>query len=189
MKPYKHACSSAVKYGGVWTDYIKIHNFMDSSKAHISDWRHRALFHSTFGCFIVEQVFGETLTNSEGKVVCTRDVAEDHVIEDLGIIPSAEQWLRNMRIEPWMGGKRSKDKREGRQASRKIPMTDTEKTDFISSLNEANTDGVRPINNIALENVTIDGARPSFKFSPGVFPQEIDDSINRIPRGASKLYD
>jgi hypothetical protein len=201
MKPYKHACSSAVKYGGKWEDYIEIHNFMDSSKAHLSDWRHRALFHSTFGCFIVEKVFGETLTNSDGKVVCTRDIAEDHCVEDLGMIPSVEQWLRNMRIEPWMGGKRSKDKREGKQASRKIPneaapdpgpaigpmtVLDGQLNKLDSGIemyfNEANTDGVRPVKNAALDTdaedqhdfwskVVIDGKRP------------------QILRGSAKLYD
>ena len=48
MKPYIHAVSSAKKFGGVWNDYIEIHNFMDSSKGHIADNRHRALLHNSF---------------------------------------------------------------------------------------------------------------------------------------------
>ena len=57
-----------------------------------------------FGCFIVEQVFGRTRTNSAGRIYSPRDVAEDHIMQDLGIVPSAEMYLKNMRIEPWMSG-------------------------------------------------------------------------------------
>ena len=42
-KPYVHAVSSAKKFGGIWEDYIDIHEFLDSSKAVMSDLRHRAL--------------------------------------------------------------------------------------------------------------------------------------------------
>jgi hypothetical protein len=35
-----------------------------------------------------------------------RDLGEDHVIEDLGFIPTMERWLKNMPIESWMGGTR-----------------------------------------------------------------------------------
>lgn len=104
MKPYKHALNSAKKYGGHPDDYIEIHQFMDSSKAVIADVRHRALLHNAFGCFIVERIFGVVKTNSENKTYSPRDVAEDHCIEDLGTIPTAENWLKNMTIETWMGG-------------------------------------------------------------------------------------
>lgn len=108
MKPWLHAKSSAAKYGGKPEDYIDIHNFMDSSKASLADVRHRAVFHSSFGIFLVERVFGVCVTNSAGKAVSVRDIAEQHVVEDLGFIPTMEQWLRNMKIEPWMNGKRTK---------------------------------------------------------------------------------
>lgn len=103
-KPHIHAISSAKKFGGVADDYSKIHHFMDSSKAHIADVRHRAIFHSSFGCFIAEQVFGQLITNSDGKQVSVRDVAEQHILEDLGKIPSVQDWFANMPIETWMGG-------------------------------------------------------------------------------------
>jgi hypothetical protein len=102
MKPHIHAQSSASKYGGIPEDYLEIHNFMDSSKAAIADVRHRALFHSAFGIFVVERVFGVCITNSNGKKVSVRDIAEQHVLEDLGFIPSLEHWLKTMPIEPWM---------------------------------------------------------------------------------------
>ena len=104
MKPLVHARLSAEKYGGAPEDYLPIHDFMDSSKACMPDIRHRAILHSSFGCFIVERVFGHTITNSEGKTVHTRDVAEDHVKEDCGFIPTMERWLSGIKIEPWMAG-------------------------------------------------------------------------------------
>lgn len=116
MKPYIHAKSSAKKYGGQPEDYLDIHDFMDSSKAALPDVRHRAILHSAFGCFVVEKTFGTTRTNSAGKVYSTRDIAEDHCIEDLGFIPTVEQWFNTMEIQPWMGGPASKKEREKRKA-------------------------------------------------------------------------
>jgi hypothetical protein len=104
MKPYIHAKSSAKKYGGIPEDYLDIHNFMDSSKSVIADVRHRAIFHSAFGCFVVEKMFGETRQNSAGRIYSVRDVAEDHVIEDLGFIPTLDKWFSSMSKEDWMGG-------------------------------------------------------------------------------------
>lgn len=83
MKPAIHAKNSAKKYGGVLEDYMPIHDFIDSSKSAHASMRHRAILHSAFGIYIVERVFGHALTNSEGKIVQVRDVAEDHVLEDL----------------------------------------------------------------------------------------------------------
>ncbi len=104
MKPYLHAKSSAKKYGGVPEDYLDIHDLMDSSKSAVPDVKHRVVFHSSFGCFIVEMIFGTNITNSEGKTVSVRDIAEDHILEDLGFIPSLDKWLQAMEIETWMGG-------------------------------------------------------------------------------------
>jgi len=120
MKPYLHAKVHAKKYGGVPEDYIDIDNFIDSSKASVPDVRHRAILHSSFGCFIVEQVFGITRVNSEGKVYSPRDVAEDHIIQDLNFIPTMEQYLNNMSIEPWMSG----TEKHNRRKTKFIPMVD-----------------------------------------------------------------
>lgn len=115
MKPHLHARTSARKYGGKPEDYYAIHTFIDGSKAAVADVRHRAALHNAFGCFVVEAVFGVTATNSEGKVYSPRDVAEDHVIEDLGFIPTLEHWLGNMALQPWMSGaRRSEHMRAGR---------------------------------------------------------------------------
>lgn len=102
MKPYIHAQNSVRKHKGKISDYIEIHNFMDSSKSVVPDMRHRAIFHSAFGCFIVEKVFGVTITNSDGLVISTRDIAEEHILEDLGKIPTLQDWLSEMNFQDWM---------------------------------------------------------------------------------------
>jgi hypothetical protein len=104
MKSYLHAKVHCKKYGGVPNDYVDIDDFIDSSKQAVADVRHRAILHSAFGCFIVEQVFGRTRINSSGREYSTRDIAEDHIMQDLGFIPSMEHYLKNMTIQPWMSG-------------------------------------------------------------------------------------
>ncbi len=112
MKPYLHSNIHAKKYGGKPEDYADIDDFIDSSKAALADVRHRALLHSAFGCFIVERVFGRTRVNSAGKEYSPRDVAEDHIMQDLGFIPTVDKYLRNMRIQTWMSGTRKRLRRK-----------------------------------------------------------------------------
>lgn len=112
MKPFLHSKIHAKKYGGVPDDYGDIDDFIDSTKSAVPDVRHRAILHSAFGCFLVEQVFGRTRINSDGKEYSPRDVAEDHIQQDLGFIPTMEHYLRNMRIEPWMSGTMKKSNRK-----------------------------------------------------------------------------
>lgn len=106
MKPFLHCKLSVKKYGGVREDYQDIHDFIDSSKACMPDVRHRAILHSSFGCFLVEEIFGTTRINSDGKEYSPRDIAEEHIIQDLGFIPTVEHYLKNMSMEPWMSGTR-----------------------------------------------------------------------------------
>lgn len=104
MKPFRHARNSAKLYGGVPGDYIDIHNFIDQTKMCHPDMRHRAILHNSFGCYLVEQVFGVTRKNSDDRTYSPRDVAEQHIIEDLGRIPTVSNYLDNMALQPWMGG-------------------------------------------------------------------------------------
>lgn len=69
MKPYLHAMVSVRKWGGRPEDYLPVHDFLDSSKAHLPDVRHRALLHNSFGIYIAERVFGHNITNANGKLV------------------------------------------------------------------------------------------------------------------------
>lgn len=106
MKPYIHARNSVKRYGGTVEDYIAIHNWFDSTKAAYANFGHRAILHNTFGIFLAEQLFGTTLTNSDGKIVSVRDVGEDHVKEDCGgRIPTIEDWVGKLTPEPWMLGR------------------------------------------------------------------------------------
>jgi hypothetical protein len=78
-------------------------HIIDQSKAIAADFRHRALRHHAEGIFMLETVFGPTLTLSNGKVIPTRWVGEQHVKQDLGFIPSFADWMRAIRPLPWMG--------------------------------------------------------------------------------------
>jgi len=96
-KPIFHAQSSARRFGGKAEEYLEIHNFMDSSKSTIADNRHRALTHNSwFISVVIEKVFGYSFVNSAGRTVSTRDIAEQHVLEDFGgqYIPSAQDYLQ-----------------------------------------------------------------------------------------------
>lgn len=104
MKPHIHAQASARKYGGSFEEYMDIHEFFDHSKSTHPDMRHRALLHSAWGIYLAEKVFGRTFTNSSGRVISVRDIGEDHVIQDLGFIPTASQYLDCMELQPWMSG-------------------------------------------------------------------------------------
>jgi hypothetical protein len=103
--PYHHAESSARKYGGEPHEYLKYHEFLDASKSHMADFRHRALRHHSEGIFMLEHLFGSTITLSTGRVLPVRFIGEQHVLEDLGRIPTVQDWLGRIQPEPWMLGK------------------------------------------------------------------------------------
>jgi hypothetical protein len=100
--PYHHAVSSARRWGGEAGDYLAIHEWFDATKAHLPDFRHRALRHHAEGIFLCEQIFGVTITTSTGRVIPVRWIGEQHVQEDLGQIPTAADWLRSIKPQPWM---------------------------------------------------------------------------------------
>jgi hypothetical protein len=111
--PYYHAVRSAKLFGGTAEDYQAIHNWFDESKAHLPDFRHRALRHHSEGIFLCERIFGVTLCNADGKEVPVRLVGEQHVKDDLGWIPTVKDWLVNLKIEPWMGRTPFRPSRDG----------------------------------------------------------------------------
>lgn len=117
--PLVHAKNSARKFGGKPEDYIDIHDWFDDSKAHLGDMRHRALKHHTAGIYEAERVFGHVITNSDGKKVYVRYIGEQHILEDLGFIPTLEDWFDNMELQQWM---LARDKRVI-QIGRKVPKS------------------------------------------------------------------
>jgi hypothetical protein len=141
--PYHHAVSSARQFGGVPEDYQAIHDWFDHSKAHRADPLHRALRHHSQGIFDCEEVFGPTVTLStckhcgltegkhpgdggfapgefscrfEAKVVPVRWVGEQHVREDLGRIPTMNEWFDAIPMQAWM--------MRGRKLSRELEEND-----------------------------------------------------------------
>lgn len=103
-KPMQHARNNVRKWGGVPEDYVVIHEFLDGPKSVHASMKFRAILHHAYGIFLAEKFFGRELINSDGKRVSVRDVAEAHVIEDLGFIPSMDEYLQVMELKPWMAG-------------------------------------------------------------------------------------
>lgn len=101
--PYHHALSSAKRFGGIWEDYIAIHNWFDESKKYYADIRHRALRHHSEGIAMAESVFGGVFQRKSDQVMIpTRFIGEQHVKEDLGFIPTVQDWFKNIKTEKWM---------------------------------------------------------------------------------------
>jgi hypothetical protein len=110
MNSYMHAQSSARKWGGTPEDYLSVHEFIDSSKMVIGDVRHRSLYHHTLGVYLCQRIFGNVLKVPKSRIdglfvsVPVRLVAERHIIEDLGWLPSPADYIDGMPIHPWMSG-------------------------------------------------------------------------------------
>lgn len=103
--PLKHSQSSVKLWGGKVEDYLPLHNKMDSSKKYFSDNRHRTLTHNMFFIFeVMIPIFGEYITNSDGKLVSVKDICEWHILEDFGkkYIPNVSDYLSEMEIKSWM---------------------------------------------------------------------------------------
>jgi len=103
--PYHHAESSARKFGGSPGEYLDLHEWFDASKQYMADFRHRALRHHSAGIFMLEEAFGTTIMLSTGRVLPVRFIGEQHVLEDLGRIPTVQDWLGKIQPEPWMLGR------------------------------------------------------------------------------------
>jgi hypothetical protein len=56
---------------------------------------------------MLEKLFGPTITLSTGRVLPVRFIGEQHIVEDLGRIPTVADWLLRIAPEPWMLGRRT----------------------------------------------------------------------------------
>ncbi|SEA87488.1 DUF6915 family protein [Rubrimonas cliftonensis] len=99
-----HAESSARRFGGDPTAYMPIHEWLDATKIATADRRHRAGRHHAFGVFEAERVYGRAIDNGAGRMVPVRMIAEQHIREDLGRIPSLQDWVAEIPLKPWMMG-------------------------------------------------------------------------------------
>lgn len=104
MTPWKHAQSSVKAWGGEPEDYMEIHEFFDCTKQYTGDWTHRALRHHAAGVQWAIEKFGNCIYLSDGDEVSTKEVAEKHIIEDCGFIPTVQDWLQGLKKSPadWM---------------------------------------------------------------------------------------
>jgi len=104
MKPFRHSLSSVKQFGGKVEDYLPIHTWFDESKSYTAEFMHRSMRHHSQGIFQAEKEFGYYITNSDGKEVPVRTIGEQHVKEDMGIIPSVVDWMRAIAPAKWMAG-------------------------------------------------------------------------------------
>lgn len=90
MRPYQHAVNSAAAFGGKWSDYLPVHEFIDSTKAACSDMRHRMILHSNdFGVALARLAFPD-------REDVERVVAQ-HILEDVGQARTLSDWLGHCR--------------------------------------------------------------------------------------------
>ena len=99
---YYHAVSSAKKFGGSPEDYLKIHEWFDRGKVSQPDFRHRALSHHSQGIYDAALLFGSTIKISTKALAPVRLVGEQHILEDLGFIPSFQDWMDLLFVKRWM---------------------------------------------------------------------------------------
>jgi hypothetical protein len=93
MVPIDHARLHARDWGGEPEDYLPLDEFLDQTKMHCEDFRHRAILHSTLGVGLAEQVLGITICNRDGKHIPIRELARRHIRQDCGVVPTVKEWL------------------------------------------------------------------------------------------------
>lgn len=96
-----HAISSANAFGGEPSDYFEIHRWMDRGRRGTDKLLHRMLAHHTQGIDDAVALFGDTLTNSQGRPVPISLIAKQHVIEDLGFVPVLEHYMELLHCPRW----------------------------------------------------------------------------------------
>ena len=93
MKPLQHAKASARRFGGSWRDYIEVRNFIDSSKATFATSGHRAILHNELGPALGTWIYGDALRNSDAALVPVAAIITAHLEEDVGRMPTLDDWL------------------------------------------------------------------------------------------------
>lgn len=100
----QHCLTSMVNFGGLPTDYARVHEFIDEVAQRYPDlpgaW---CITHSTFGLALVENAIGPYIKNNDGRVVPTRTIAEKHILAEYRHIYSLSDFLRHMPVVAWMG--------------------------------------------------------------------------------------
>ena len=102
MTPVLHARAAARRFGGTVDDFLPIHRWFDESKDFFGHFTHRALRHHTQGIREAERIFGAETVCADGRRVPTRLVAEQHLRDDCGRIPTIGDWFARIRPARWM---------------------------------------------------------------------------------------
>jgi hypothetical protein len=114
MTPIDHARLSKRDFGGREEAYLPIHEFLDQTKFHMTEWPHRMFLHNPLGIALCEQVFGITIDNGAGNHIPVREIARRHIMEDLGKVPTLKEWadaMQSGKMEPWMNNPNKRDLR------------------------------------------------------------------------------
>jgi hypothetical protein len=89
--PLYHREDSLRIFGGDFETHLDVHNWVDGTKVHFADARHRALRHNQQAVF--DRFSGFPLK-----------IAVCHIIGDCnGFLPTLEDWVSELPLEPWMG--------------------------------------------------------------------------------------
>ena len=80
-----HAKNSVKIFGGNQSDYIEIHEMMDSSKAFHSDNRHRTIFHHAAGIYYMQKMFG-TDFDSVDRLRAKYNLPEEFIADFLSLL-------------------------------------------------------------------------------------------------------
>ncbi len=100
-----HSQSSVKRWGGDVSDYLPIHEIIDSPKACMNNNSSRLVTHNVWFCYnIIPKIFGYNLINSNGKRVDTIDIAMLHVAEDfrMKFVPTLEDYLKHLSLPDWI---------------------------------------------------------------------------------------
>ena len=103
--PMIHAKSSVKRWGGQVSDYIQLHELLDSPKATMNNNSARLLTHNTwFAYTIIPKIFGYNIVNSDGKSVDSVDIAMLHIAEDfrMKFVPTPQDYLKHLQVQSWM---------------------------------------------------------------------------------------
>lgn len=78
-------------------------DWFDASKTTLAHFTHRSINHHHEGIREAVRHFGPAIVNADGVAVSVETLALQHLAEDMSIIPSAADWLRQMEL-PLTGG-------------------------------------------------------------------------------------
>jgi hypothetical protein len=103
MTTFAHASHSAETYGGAWTDYLPLHQFLDWPRDYLPDGRYRRILHNGWGVALAVEAFGETVARqSDNLAIPVRAVVEAHIRAEYSGVPTLESCLEGLNVQRWM---------------------------------------------------------------------------------------